>query len=209
MNGNIGKKENIKLDEKLQDTGQKIKKGGTPGERISRSRFYPLVFLTIIVLVSVSLVMVISNITKARILAEKDAAIISQLKAVFTETDDYESKNDYYIAYTDKQVIGFAFIATGKGYGGEISIFVGLNTDFTIKDIKILSNTETPGLGTKITEDAFTGQFKGLTSQDVSLAKDGGKVDAITGATISSKAVTDAVRKELEEKIEIIKSDMK
>jgi|GEM_PF-480623 len=209
MNGNNEKRENTKLDEKLQDHGQKIKNGISPGERISRSRLYPLVFLTIIVLVSVSLVMVISNVTKARILAEKDAAIISQLKAVFTETDDYESKNDYYIAYTDKQVIGFAFIATGKGYGGEISIFVGLNTDFTIKDIKILSNTETPGLGTRITEDAFTVQFKGLSSQDISLAKDGGKIDAITGATISSKAVTDAVRKELEEKIEIIKSDMK
>jgi len=203
------REDNTKLNENRQIHDKKIKKSSSCSEKIFGNRFYPLIFLTIIVFVSVSLVMVVNNMTRVKILAEKDAAIISQLKAIFTDTDDYEPKKDYYIAYRDKQVIGFAFVAKGKGYGGEINIFVGLNTDFTIEQIKILSNTETPGLGTKITEDSFTGQFKGLSFKDVSLSKDGGKIDAITGATISSKAVTDAVRKELEEKIEVIKSDMK
>jgi len=71
----------------------------------------------------------------------------------------------------------------------------------------IVSNTETPGLGSRIEEDFFTNRFEGLSVSDVKLSKEGGKVDAITGATISSKAVTDAVQRGLEEKIEQIKAD--
>jgi electron transport complex protein RnfG len=59
--------------------------------------------------------------------------------------------------------------------------------------VQVLSHTETPGLGAKITTDAWTGQFTGKTRDQAALKKDGGAIDAISAATISSRAVTRAV----------------
>ena len=178
-------------------------------DKLLKNRYYPLVFLIIIVFVSVSLVMLLGNVTKAKIIAQREEAIISQLKSIFPDIEDYNFRSDYYEIYSGGVINGFAFIAKGRGYGGDISILVGINTDFTIKKISIIANTETPGLGTKISENFFIDQFAGLSSHEISLAKDGGKIDAITGATISSRAVVDAVKSELETMVEIIKGDQK
>jgi electron transport complex protein RnfG len=83
-------------------------------------------------------------------------------------------------------------------------MLVGINSDYTIKDVAILSQTETPGLGSKITEKEFTGQFIGLSSADLALSRDGGSIDAITGATISSRAVTDTIREKMADTIEML-----
>jgi len=186
---------------------EKNSSGKSVREKILNNRIYPLIFLVIVVLVSVSLMMVIGNITKAKIVAEREAEIINQLKGIFSDMQDYKTAEGYYEIYHNEEVIGFAFTATGKGYGGDISILIGIDSNYQIKGISILSNTETPGLGTRITEISFTDQFKGLGLEDISLSKDGGKIDAITGATISSRAVTNAVRDEIEKKIETIKKN--
>lgn len=186
----------------------KEKRRGLIAAKILENKFYPLYFLIIIVFVAVSLVMVVNNVTRPRIIAERDAAIIRQFKVIFSEMEDYKFREEYYEIYSGGDVIGYTFIARGKGYGGEISILVGINKDFTVKKITIIANTETPGLGTKIKENFFTDQFAGLSSKDISLTRDGGKIDAITSATISSRAVTDAVKSELEAKIEKIKGDV-
>ena len=87
-----------------------------------------------------------------------------------------------------------------NGFGGRIELIVGLLRDGTITGYKVLSQKETPGLGTKIAEEDFAGQFVGLNSylDDISLTRSGGSIDAVTGATISSKAVIDAVGKAVE-----------
>ncbi len=90
-----------------------------------KNRYYPLVFLIIIVFVSVSLVMLLSNVTRARIIAQRDEAIISQFKVIFPDIDDYIQEMIYYEIYSGGEIIGYAFIAKGQGYGGEISILVG------------------------------------------------------------------------------------
>ncbi len=175
-------------------------------EKILKAKLYPLIFLSIIVFISVSLLIFISNITKEKIAAERDAQIVEQLKLLFPEMQDFKyDKNDYYKIYSSNQIIGYAFTTKGKGYGGDINILVGIDSSFMVKGINIISNTETPGLGTKITESFFIDQFKGLSLEEINLSKNGGKVDAITGATISSKAVVDAVRNELKIKIDTIK----
>ncbi len=174
--------------------------------KILNNKFYPIIFLTIIVFVSIFLLMLVNNITSEKIRLQEEEKILLMLRNIFPDMSNYELKDDIYIVYKDKETIGYAFIAVGKGYGGEINTFVGIDKDFTIKQITVISNSETPGLGAKITESFFTDQFKGLRSSDVKLNKDGGKIDAITGATISSRAVTDSVRQELDKKIEIIKT---
>ncbi len=84
-----------------------------------------------------------------------------------------------------------------NGFGGKIELIVGMLMDGTITGYKVIEQKETPGLGTKITENKFAGQFIGLNSyyDTIKLKKDGGEIDAVTGATISSKAVIDAVEK--------------
>jgi len=183
------------------------KKNKNLASKILQNKFYPVIFLVVIVLVAVVLLMYVNNITRAKILEQREAKIINQLKNFFSDMDKYEFKDDIYIVLKDSQSIGYAFIAKGKGYGGEIQTLVGIGKDFAVMGITVMSNSETPGLGSKITLSSFTDQFKGLKSNEVILSKDGGQVDAITGATISSRAVTDSVKKELDKKIEIIKKN--
>lgn len=75
----------------------------------------------------------------------------------------------------------------GKGYGGLIGVMVGLSDDGKVLDISITTQSETPGIGSKVTETTFTGRFKNLAAQP------GLTVDGISGATYSSKGVITAV----------------
>ena len=111
-----------------------------------------------------------------------------------------------YTIYSDGTGIGYAFLAVGKGYGGDIKILIGLEDETTIKGITIISaEKETPGLGSRIAESSFASKFAGLNIGDVALKQDGGQVDAITGATISSGAVVDAVRTTAMEKVKSLR----
>lgn len=90
--------------------------------------------------------------------------------------------------------IGYCVITSTKGFGGDISLAVGVKPDGTAAGVKVLSMSETPGLGTRTGEDSFLSQFKGKTS-DISL---GSNISAVAGATISSKAVFAGVKAALE-----------
>lgn len=114
-------------------------------------------------------------------------------------TDVMGHKNIFTIKQADK-TIGYAFIATGKGYGGPIQILVGLQGTNMIKGVTIVSQTETKGLGSRVELPQFTGQFADKRIEDIRLRSDGGQIDGITGSTISSKAVINAVRETALEK---------
>ena len=90
----------------------------------------------------------------------------------------------------DGNIIGYTVKVSPSGYGGEISMMVGVNADLTISGVKILSLSETPGLGAKAQDEAFLPQFKGK-NEKMALKKD---ITAITGATITSTAVTLGVK---------------
>lgn len=93
-------------------------------------------------------------------------------------------------------VVGWCVTVTPSGYGGEIDLMVGIDADMKISGIKVVSNSETAGLGAKCTEESFSGQFAGK-SAPISVIKNGSAADneivAITGATVTSKAVTEGV----------------
>lgn len=97
-------------------------------------------------------------------------------------------------------LIGYAFQANGTGYSGVIKTLAAIDTSGTILAINILSQTETPGLGSKCEEIRagesspwFQEQFKGKQATDLAVDKDGGNIDSISGATITSRAITNAV----------------
>ena len=96
-------------------------------------------------------------------------------------------------------LIGIVFGVFPKGYSGVIETFVGLDMDTTVMGIRTATPAEglkeTPGLGDKINESGFKCQFIGKKEKEIRLKKDGGTLDAITGATISAQAVVDGVRK--------------
>jgi len=97
--------------------------------------------------------------------------------------------------------VGYVISCLAEGYGGEFWVMVGVDKDFKIVGINILSNKETPGLGNKIQEDKFQNQYKGKGMENLEVVKipTKEKIQAVTGATISSKAVTEAVKKGLAE----------
>lgn len=92
---------------------------------------------------------------------------------------------------------GYVITTTDKeGYGGDIQITVGITADGTVSGISILSINETAGLGMRATEPAFYEQYQGKQAEKFVVSKDGGDgepIDALSGATITSRAVTGAV----------------
>lgn len=170
-------------------------------------RVFPVILLTIVVAISVSLLSFTDRLTRGKIEAQEEAKIQAMLSEMFPDMSQYDFDNDIYTIYSDGTKVGYAFVAVGKGYGGDINILVGLEDATTIKDITIIFQVETPGLGTKITESYFTDQFAGLSIDDVALRRDGGQVDAITGSTMSSTAVINAVRATAMEKVKLIKDN--
>ncbi len=106
----------------------------------------------------------------------------------------------FYKATREGQPVGIAFAMPEKGFGGEISVMIGVTPGQAISGVEILLHKETPGLGAKIEEKTFRGQFigKSLLTSKLALKRDGGELDQITGASISSRAVTKAIKKGLE-----------
>ncbi|MDD5729983.1 MAG: RnfABCDGE type electron transport complex subunit G [Candidatus Omnitrophica bacterium] len=159
---------------------------------------YGLILASICVIASASLAAV-NSVTKTRILSQAKSEEEAGLKEVVPEGarfDAVKSGNEtiYYKAF-DKNgmAAGVAFKAEGKGYSSVIETLAGMKNDGTIIAVKILNHNETPGLGARVAEHSFTGQFANKNIRDLN------QVQAITGATISSKAVMDSVKKKAEE----------
>lgn len=105
---------------------------------------------------------------------------------------------DIYPAKKDDVIVGYAINTYSKnGFSGDISLMAGFKPDGSIYKITVLQHKETPGLGTKMTEPSFKEQFyeKNPAEFLLKVKKDGGPVDAITAATISSRAFCDAIQR--------------
>lgn len=110
---------------------------------------------------------------------------------------------NYYIAIKNEEEIGYIFTTSSKGYGGEVSVMTVVDNDGKVTAVSILdASNETPGLGQNVTKEGFYSQYSGKKS-GVKIVKNGAtdennEINAVTGATISSTAVTNAVNQALE-----------
>ncbi|MCQ2392173.1 MAG: RnfABCDGE type electron transport complex subunit G [Kiritimatiellae bacterium] len=156
--------------------------------------------LTLISAVCVGVLAVVNGVTRERIAslkqrARENAARLVMPASVKTVTTAEDADGAYYVG-KDATGRALAYALTGKsqGYGGDIVLMVGLLPDRTIITYQKLEASETPGLGSNLTAPSFMRQFKGMSAtKDLSVRKDGGEVEAITSATITSRAVCGAV----------------
>jgi electron transport complex protein RnfG len=102
-------------------------------------------------------------------------------------------------ARKDGKTFEVAYSAAAKGYHDLIEVMVGVDPEGTLIGVSIMTHTETPGLGARIVEPEFTEQFAGLDLETTKLSAEGGKVDAVSGATFSTAGVITAVRAALEQ----------
>ena len=113
------------------------------------------------------------------------------------KSDRAKDSIEIYPGFSGENVTGIAVVGSSEnGYSGLVKIMVGFNPDKTIKNIVVLEQKETPGLGTKMKDDKFIRQFRGKdpSSFKLQVAKDGGDVDALTGATITTRAFCEAAQ---------------
>ena len=106
----------------------------------------------------------------------------------------------YYRALdANNNLVGYSFFHDQSGSQSVITLAGGIDTGYKVTGIKIMSHAETPGLGAKIIETAFTDQFIGVAQSDLMLSNNDGAIDAITGATVSSQAVIDGIQAKIVE----------
>ena len=165
-----------------------------------------LIALMVITIVSGGVLGFIYGLTKPAIDKVEENKNIKAINEVL--------KTDVAIATTEAKVIedltyNLAYDANGNfigaavktysmnGFGGKIELMVGMLANGVINKVSVLSQAETPGLGANMVNDKFKGQFDGKNPVDfiLKVKKDGGDVDAITAATISSRAVSEAIQK--------------
>ncbi len=156
----------------------------------------------------------VNEVTKEPIAQTKAATLEAAIKAVTPAFDNKPTEESYmaatpegdslriYPAKNGGEMVGAAVESfTKKGFGGEIKVIVGFDMDGKIINYSVLSHTETPGLGAKMQEWFSTEKGnqsvigRKIDGQGLTVSKDGGDVDAITAATISSRAFLDAVNK--------------
>jgi electron transport complex protein RnfG len=167
-------------------------------------KYYPVIFTTVIVIISVFLLVLADNAKCYKLNVQQDQNKLFYIKEIFPKANFYDLQNDIYTVYNDrKSNIGYAFYETGQGFGGKIVILVGLEDKYTISGIKIISHNEMGDWDQILNFSAFNTQFIRLNIYDCNLKKNGGTVDGISGATISSNAVVDIVR---DATMEMIKS---
>ena len=136
---------------------------------------------------------------KAEEFQDKQETLFS-LKAKASESDGpmFPTVNQMYAGYFQGKSEGFVFICSPIGYGGAIETAVGVSSDGIVKGVSVIRHSETPGLGANIATKRFQDAFIGIPSDvEVRVKENGGQIDAITGATISSEAVASAVNESL------------
>ncbi|MBQ1412302.1 MAG: RnfABCDGE type electron transport complex subunit G [Clostridia bacterium] len=171
----------------------------SPISLTNRDIWSPVLVLTAICAIA-TLVLAMTNLLTAGTIAGNAAAKAAQSRRLVLAAAEYvpldEAGQVYEARDAGGQSLGVVVTTRAKGYGGTIEVMTGIRADGAVNGVTILSMSETPGLGAKTKEPGFLNHFIGArVGQEKPLAvdKDGGTVNAVSGATISSRAVTDAV----------------
>ena len=149
--------------------------------------------LLVISVVTALLLAGVNALTVDRIAANIEAEKRNAISGIFgdgIETElcsaEFDGVSELYIVSVDGRLAGYAAQVNPLGFGGEMTVMVGVSVDGRIKGVKLISHSETPGLGNRVGEPSHTDKYIGQSADSLS-------VDAITGSTVSSKALMSGV----------------
>lgn len=140
---------------------------------------------------------------KNRLIAESVASVISSEfdNNPFEEKTIIRRGKEKYILYPARKDGYITSIVmqsySNKGFGGKLEVIVGFRPDGIVSGYNVFKHQETPGLGSKVNDESFKKNILGQVPQSESfkVRQDGGEIDAITGATITSRALIDAIQR--------------
>ncbi len=182
---------------------------GGGGSLKMKPSLYMILVLGVVGLLSGILLVVVYKYASPRIEAIRREELKRAIFKVIPQTETYketvlEGESIYKCFNAEGKIEGLAFLAEGSGHQGKIKIMVGTDVKLTtIKGIQILENVETPGLGSRIDSEEFKSQFYGLDISDkISYIRREapsrpGEIQAITGATITSRSVINILNKRI------------
>ena len=185
---------------------------------MSKDLFKMVLTLTIVSGIAAFSLASIYDATKDKIAEAKRQEMLRAIKTVLPQYDNepdkdlvelvsgkdkkgQDIKTKFYRGKKENTIVGVAFKSSSmEGYSGLIEVMVGLDPSGTVSAIEVISHAETPGLGDPIAKPFFEDQYKGKNLQNANwlVKKDGGDFFQLTGATISPRAVTQAVKKGLD-----------
>jgi Na+-translocating ferredoxin:NAD+ oxidoreductase RnfG subunit len=172
-------------------------------------KYYPLFFLVIVIVISSALMMGAEKINRAVMESRQDPATLALLQQIFSNATFYSySVNEeiYTIYNSSRHKIGYAMYGEDYGYRSKITVLAGLSDKETIKNIIIISQSEDLAYWNRLVANDFFDQFIDLDVEECypSYASLPGGVDAASGATYSSRGVTNAVRDAILDKLEYL-----
>jgi len=137
---------------------------------------------------------------------------IENVEAITSRNEAFAPIKKAFVGLKGEDVVGRVFITETKGYGGTMKITVGIDSEGAITKVKIGDNNETPGLGAKAKDKPFISQFEGIAPKEPLTVVKNAKtkveeINAISGATITSRAVTKAVQAALDVNAELDKAE--
>lgn len=188
----------------------------TEQKKKSSSILKDALVLFLITVVAGALLGLVNQVTLEPIAKSKQKAKEEAYQVVFADSSKFEENseiNDKLASATfdgaevtevleakdaDGNTLGYVMNLTAKeGYGGDITFTIGVTTEGTMTGLSVLSHSETAGLGANCTTESFQSQFVGLKGPEITYSKEGASADnefdAISGATITSKALTKAI----------------
>lgn len=184
-------------------------------ENLSKKIIDYILRLTILCVIASAAVAWVYLETKPRIELEEKRRLLLARKEVLPQAEKFEEKiikeKETYIQGYDEndKPVGKIAETRKRGYAAPIKILIGVDDYNKITKVKILDEMETPGLGAKIKEKKFLEQFPGKTIEELKLKKDKGAIDAVTGATISSRAIIEAVKEGLSKFTQVKSEEVK
>ena len=174
----------------------------------SNAGYYAKLALTLLIISAVvsgllGLTNMITADRIAEITAEKTAASMQEVLPADSYTEiSYSGEETIVAAAYQAGDAGYIIEVTPSGFGGTIDMVVGIGTDGAVTGVSIIDMSETSGLGANASKESFRSQYVGK-SGTLAVSKDGGEIDALTGATITSRAVTSGVNAALRAAAEI------
>ncbi len=192
-----------------------------------------IIVLFLIALVSVSILAVLNQVTLEPIAAAEAEARAEVYRAVYPDAEDIKDVEDFdgllggftpsdtgvkinavLEASKGGEKTGYVVDATSpNGYGGDVQIAVGITNEGEITAFKVISASETPGLGAKSMDDEYASQFGGLSAltpigfSKTGANRDNNEIDAISGATITTTATTQAVNEAIKLYNDVLKGE--